>query len=232
MKRIGSRCNLIPIISKADTLTPSDLESFKDRIRDTIRIHQIKTFDLSTEGEDEETIARIHKLLSASPYSVIGSETEITTPDHRKVRGRVYLWGVSEVENETHCDFKLLRSLLIRTHLFDFITSTQEIHYENYRAKSLTEQGRSDDDPINRARKMFEGKMKDEEESLRRRFTDQVRKEETRFKEWEARLVAERDRLNADLANSHTVNRKLEKEIEELKALAVDPNRSTGALKN
>lgn len=31
MKRLGSRVNLIPVIAKADTLTPKDLQSFKKR---------------------------------------------------------------------------------------------------------------------------------------------------------------------------------------------------------
>lgn len=30
MKRLGSRVNLIPVIAKADTLTPSDLQKFKE----------------------------------------------------------------------------------------------------------------------------------------------------------------------------------------------------------
>lgn len=33
MKRLGTRVNLIPIVSKADTLTPSDLAQFKQRVR-------------------------------------------------------------------------------------------------------------------------------------------------------------------------------------------------------
>lgn len=33
MKRLGSRVNLIPVIAKADTLTPSDLAKFKQNVR-------------------------------------------------------------------------------------------------------------------------------------------------------------------------------------------------------
>lgn len=33
MKRLGSRVNLIPVIAKADTLTPSNLEKFKQNVR-------------------------------------------------------------------------------------------------------------------------------------------------------------------------------------------------------
>ena len=32
MKRLGSRVNLIPIIAKADTLTPNDLAAFKQSV--------------------------------------------------------------------------------------------------------------------------------------------------------------------------------------------------------
>jgi cell division control protein 12 len=36
-------------------------------------------------------------------------------------------------ENENHCDIKKLRSLLIRTHLLDLISMSEDSHYENYR---------------------------------------------------------------------------------------------------
>lgn len=32
MKRLGSRVNLIPVIAKADTLTPADLAKFKQNV--------------------------------------------------------------------------------------------------------------------------------------------------------------------------------------------------------
>jgi cell division control protein 12 len=33
MKRLGTRVNLIPVIGKADTLTPTDIKIFKERVR-------------------------------------------------------------------------------------------------------------------------------------------------------------------------------------------------------
>jgi len=33
MKRLGTRVNLIPVIAKADTMTPEDLDNFKIRVR-------------------------------------------------------------------------------------------------------------------------------------------------------------------------------------------------------
>lgn len=32
MKRLGTRVNLIPVIAKADTLTPADLAKFKQNV--------------------------------------------------------------------------------------------------------------------------------------------------------------------------------------------------------
>jgi septin family protein len=33
MKRLGSRVNLIPVIAKADTMTPQDITAFKENVR-------------------------------------------------------------------------------------------------------------------------------------------------------------------------------------------------------
>ncbi|KAH6583765.1 hypothetical protein BASA60_001286 [Batrachochytrium salamandrivorans] len=67
------------------------------------------------------------------PFSVIASENDVMV-NGQPVRGREYLWGVAEVENENHCDFKKLRNLLIRTHMHDLITSTEAEHYESFRS--------------------------------------------------------------------------------------------------
>lgn len=67
------------------------------------------------------------------PFAIIGSTEDVVTLDNRRVKGRQYSWGVAEVENDDHCDFKKLRALIVRTHMLDLISTTEEIHYENYR---------------------------------------------------------------------------------------------------
>lgn len=44
MKRLGTRVNLIPVIAKADTMSPADLEVVKDRVRRTIVAQGIKVY--------------------------------------------------------------------------------------------------------------------------------------------------------------------------------------------
>ncbi|KAI0720863.1 septin [Fomitopsis betulina] len=221
MKRLGTRVNLIPVIAKADTLTQNDLFTFKQRIRDVINVQGIRTYQPPIEPDDEVTAEHARILGEAMPFSIIGSTEEVVTADGRKVKGREYLWGVAEVENESHCDFRKLRSLLIRTHMLDLISTTEEIHYENYRQSQMESRKPGESKP----RKFENPKFKEEEEALRKRFTEQVKAEEARFRQWEQHLIQERDRLNKDLELAHSAIKSLEAELD---SLQVGYGRGTG----
>ena len=54
----------------------------------------------------------------------------------RKVRGRLYPWGIAELENPDHSDFVHLRHMLI-SHMQDLQEVTHDLHYENFRANHL-----------------------------------------------------------------------------------------------
>ena len=79
--------------------------------------------------------------------------------------------------------------------MYDLIEST-ESHYENFRAQYLQKTGVSDKAiPISATGgmgtstdKMDLEKMKESEETLRKRFTEQVRAEEARFRKWENKV--------------------------------------------
>ena len=85
------------------------------------------------------------------------------------------------VENENHCDFRKLRSLLIRTFMLDLISTTEESHYENYRQQQMETRKYGE----RKVKKFNNPKFQEEEEQLRRRFTEQVKAEEARFRQWE-----------------------------------------------
>ncbi|KGO77346.1 hypothetical protein PITC_055310 [Penicillium italicum] len=210
MKRLSSRVNLIPVVAKADTLSHSDLVRYKDRIRAVIEAQGIKIYTPPVEEDDEHAASHARSLMAAMPFSVIGSEKDVKANDGRVVKGRQYAWGVAEVENEDHCDFKKLRSILIRTHMLDLIHTTEESHYEAYRAQQMETRKFGEARP----RKLDNPKFKEEEETLRKRFTEQVKVEEQRFRQWEQKLISERDRLNKDLEATHAAIKSLEQEIE------------------
>ncbi|KAL8997721.1 MAG: hypothetical protein Q9169_003050 [Polycauliona sp. 2 TL-2023] len=212
MKRLSSRVNLIPVIAKADTLSPADLARFKHRIRGVIEAQGIRIYQPPLEEDDEGAAQHARTLISAMPFAVIGSEKDVKTSDGKVLKGRQYAWGVAEVENEDHCDFKKLRSTLIRTHMLDLIHTTEEMHYEAYRAQQMETRKFGEARP----RKLDNPKFKEEEESLRKRFTEQVKVEENRFRQWEQKLISERDRLNKDLESTHAAIKNLEGELEQM----------------
>ncbi|KAL0580115.1 Septin spn4 [Marasmius crinis-equi] len=212
MKRLGTRVNLIPVIAKADTLTQNDVHAFKQRIREVIQAQGIRIYAPPIEVDDPEGADHAQILAEAIPFSIIGSTEDVKTADGRTVKGREYLWGVAEVENEQHCDFKKLRSLLIRTHMLDLISTTEEKHYESYRQQQMETRKFNEPKP----KKLDNPKFKEEEEQLRKRFTEQVKAEEARFRQWEQHLIAERDRLNKDLEMAHSAIKQLEAELDNL----------------
>ncbi|KTF79151.1 hypothetical protein cypCar_00038919 [Cyprinus carpio] len=135
MKRLHDKVNVIPLIAKADTLTPEECQLFKKQIMKEIQEHKIKIYEFP-DTEDDEDSKLIRKIKEKMPLAVVGSNVVIEV-NGRKVRGRQYPWGVAEVENGEHCDFTVLRNMLIRTHMQDLKDVTNNVHYENYRSKKL-----------------------------------------------------------------------------------------------
>jgi cell division control protein 12 len=72
--------------------------------------------------------------------------------------------------------------------MHDLVESTKEEHYEEFRARQLTGQGRSDEDQAGSGKRNIQAKMKEDEDALRKRFAEQVRLEETRFRQWEQKV--------------------------------------------
>uniref|UniRef100_A0A669C5L5 Septin-type G domain-containing protein n=1 Tax=Oreochromis niloticus TaxID=8128 RepID=A0A669C5L5_ORENI len=115
MKALHEKVNIVPVLAKADTLTPGEVKKKK-----------IKARQLGKGYNWSESI----------PFAVIGSNTVVEAKGKR-VRGRLYPWGIVEVENPAHCDFVKLRNMLVRTHMQDLKDVTRETHYENYRAQCI-----------------------------------------------------------------------------------------------
>lgn len=65
--------------------------------------------------------------------------------------------------------------------MLDLISTTEDLHYENYRQAQMETRKFGEQKP----RKFENPKFKEEEEALRKRFTEQVKAEEARFRQWE-----------------------------------------------
>ncbi|XP_063820956.1 septin-7 [Ostrinia nubilalis] len=199
MQRLGDKVNIIPVIAKADTMTPEECKDFKEQIMKEIAQHKIKIYDFpESTGEEGEGADATKALRGRVPFAVVGANTVIEQ-DGRRIRGRKYPWGIAEVENLEHCDFLALRNMVIRTHLQDLKDVTSSVHYENYRCRKLA--GLSHDGKPHRInsnknplaqmeeeKREHDLKMKKMESEMEQVFEMKVREKRAKLKESEAEL--------------------------------------------
>ncbi|XP_076836558.1 septin 4a isoform X2 [Brachyhypopomus gauderio] len=138
MRALHEKVNVVPVLAKADCLTLLEVTRKKIKIREEIERFGIKTYQFPEcdSDEDEEFSLQDHQLKDSVPFAVVGSNVLVESKG-RRFRGRMYPWGVVEVENPAHSDFLKLRNMLVRTHFQDLKDVTRDTHYENYRAQCI-----------------------------------------------------------------------------------------------
>ena len=213
MRRLSPRVNVIPVIGKADSLTPLELAESKKLIMEDIEHYRIPVYNFpyDIEEDDEDTVEENAELRGLMPFAIVGSE-EVIELDGKRVRARQYPWGVVEVDNPRHSDFLAIRSALLHSHLADLKEITHDFLYENYRTEKLSksvagnaEAPESDSlDPQSLASqsvRLKEEQLRREEEKLReievkvQREINEKRQEllarESQLKELESRMARE-----------------------------------------
>ncbi|XP_011498795.1 PREDICTED: septin-7 isoform X2 [Ceratosolen solmsi marchali] len=207
MQRLHDKVNIIPVIAKADTMTPDECVYFKKQILNEIAQHKIKIYEFPEAEDDEEN--KMHKILrDRVPFAIVGANTVIEY-DGKKVRGRKYPWGVVEVENLEHNDFIALRNMIIRTHLQDLKDVTNNVHYENFRCRTLA--GLSVDGKPTRVsnknplaqleeeKREHDNKMKKMEIEMEQVFEMKVREKKQKLKDLETDLQRRNDQMRRSL---------------------------------
>ena len=139
MKRLAPRVNVIPVIGRADSLTPAELAESKKLVMEDIEHYRIPVYNFpyDIEEDDEDTVEENAELRGLMPFAIVGSE-EVVEIGGRKVRARQYPWGVVEIDNPRHSDFLAIRSALLHSHLADLKEITHDFLYENYRTEKLS----------------------------------------------------------------------------------------------
>ena len=139
MKRLSPRVNVIPVIGKADSLTPAELAESKKLVMEDIEHYRIPVYNFpyDIEEDDEDTVEENAELRGLMPFAIVGSE-EVVEIGGRRVRARQYPWGVVEIDNPRHSDFLAIRSALLHSHLADLKEITHDFLYENYRTEKLS----------------------------------------------------------------------------------------------
>jgi len=207
MRRLSPRVNVIPVIGKADSLTPSELKGFKKRIMEDIENYDIPVYNFpyDVEEDDEETIQDNSELRALLPFAIIGSEEEIEI-DGQAVRARIYPWGIAEVDNPKHSDFSRLRSALLNSHLADLKSLTHDVLYETYRTEKLSRTVHAD---------THDSSILPEElasQSVRLK-EEQLRKEEEKLREIELKVQREINEKRQELLAKEESLRNLESRL-------------------
>uniref|UniRef100_A0A8D0KVB1 Septin 12 n=1 Tax=Strix occidentalis caurina TaxID=311401 RepID=A0A8D0KVB1_STROC len=138
MRRLSKIVNVVPVIAKADTLTLEERAEFKQRIQEDLKTHAISVYPQEDFDQDPDDRVRNDRIREKIPFAVVGADQEHQV-NGKRVLGRKTKWGIIEVENPAHCEFPLLRDLLIRSHLQDLKDITHNVHYESYRVRRLNE---------------------------------------------------------------------------------------------
>lgn len=140
IRRLGMLVNVLPVISKADSMTPEELKLNKKLIAKDIEHYNLPTYNFpfdeqDVSEEDYETNTYLRGLL---PFSIIGSNDVFELTDGTVIRGRRYPWGTLDVEDATISDFVVLRNTLLISHLNEMKEHTHDILYERYRTEALS----------------------------------------------------------------------------------------------
>lgn len=143
ISKLGDFVNILPCISKSDSLTIDELKSNKKLIMDDIKNFKLPIFDFNNEffqleDYDEDSVNLNNYLQLNLPFALMGSNETIVDPNTNEIkRIRQYPWGSIDVLNTDFSDLLTLKNTLLITHLNDFKDFTHEVLYENYRTKTL-----------------------------------------------------------------------------------------------
>lgn len=228
MQHVSGLVNIIPVIAKADALTPAELKLNKQLVLEDlnnygINYYKFNEYEYEQDYIDDEIIAYNKYLNLLIPFAVIGANTyqELLDDDDLvklRVLNPAYAVPIN-VELPEFNDFTILKNVLLITHLNEFKEITHDVIYENYRTEALSGkqfQYNADEKLDAKPNGHAEGtdylakeeQIKLEEERLRK-FEERVHQDlvnkrrellerENELKEIEKRLLAEGLKLNED----------------------------------
>lgn len=136
MKELSSRCNLIPIMSKADLMTESERDLNRSLIMKDINENNIIIYDFSVCFEDVDE-SECETIMNLVPLAIVsGTERRIIDQVEHKIRKVNH--GIIKIDDPEHSDFLILRTCLLGACLQDLKDTTHTVFYEKYRTDLLS----------------------------------------------------------------------------------------------
>ncbi|OVF07339.1 putative septin [Clavispora lusitaniae] len=213
LKHISGLVNVIPIIAKADALTPEEMKLNKELILEDlnnygINYYKFNEYEYEQDYIDDEIVAYNKYLNSLIPFAVIGANTYRETNDEEDLlKLRVLNPAHSKpinIELPEFNDFTILKNVLLITHLNEFKDLTHDVIYENYRTEALSGK-----------QFQYNTEEKDYTTSNDAPGSDYLAKEE-QIKLEEERLRKFEERVHQDLVNKRKELLERESELKEI----------------
>ena len=145
LRAIKGKTTVIPIISKADTITTSHMAYLKRAVWESLKKANIDPLDVLTLGDQDEEESssedgekNTNQEGPIIPFSILSPdpETLLLSSDSEPV-GRHFPWGFADPYNDAHCDFVKLKDSVFNEWRSDLCTASREVWYERWRTNRL-----------------------------------------------------------------------------------------------
>lgn len=136
LKSVNGKVNIIPIIARAEGLTPSEKASFKRRLKEDLEKNEIRVYQLPDPDPDESDDMKrcIKEIQDTMPFAI----SSMTLTSEGSVTETQLDWATRDPYNRDQSDFLLLK-LMLHRQMKDLRDDTHEIFYEQYRIKKMNE---------------------------------------------------------------------------------------------
>ncbi|GEQ66652.1 hypothetical protein JCM33374_g315 [Metschnikowia sp. JCM 33374] len=216
LQHVSNLVNVMPVICKADALTPAELKLNKRLILEdlnnyNISYYKFNEYEYEEDYIDDEIIEYNKYLNSLIPFAIIGANTfEESTEEDDLVKLRVlnpaYALPIN-VELPEFNDFTILKNVLLITHLNEFKELTHDVIYENYRTEALS--GKQFQYSVDDATSTDKSAETENTPSGYLAKEEQIKLEEERLKKFE-------ERVHQDLLNKRKELLERENELKEI----------------
>ncbi|KAI5295210.1 hypothetical protein KEM52_002023 [Ascosphaera acerosa] len=143
---VASRTTVVPLISKADTVTAVHMTQLKKAVADCFKaagldpLEQLMDIEeeanLSNEDSDKDD-AEDNADVPILPMSVFSPDEETMPPAFTSPVGRYFPWGFADPHNTQHCDFQKVKEIVFEDWLADMRVISHDVWYEKWRTHRL-----------------------------------------------------------------------------------------------
>lgn len=131
MLALHKKVNLVPVIARADSLSPEQITRYKQRILSDLDHNKIDYFRFQHDDkEDEERYRAVKVEAERFPFAIVAADGP--TIENKKTRWiRSTILGQMDISDNQKCDFDSLSKLLIRHCMLKLIDTTHMKHLAN-----------------------------------------------------------------------------------------------------